>query len=305
MLAIIVSIFATAIISYIFFKWQNKKNSIVHFTINTYDIGSGLSKEFPGFKLSYNSTELSNSVRVLTGGFMNDGKKDIPSDPSFELILPPKCRIKALTSSPSDKGMVISQTIDNTKENVVRFSINGIFKSDEYINYKMIVETPENIGDLDDELTFNHRIVQTEKIKNVFVGSLRETSKLKRTKRILMIGYISIIIILNGLVCINPRMNIKVYNNSSNEEVKIHINPYSNLYEGNVFWGKKIAKENFENNYRISPITTYNEYIPQIYVYGGLALILVILFILVTIDFSGKKHVINVLNKAESEKKKK
>ncbi len=301
MLAIIISIITTAIISYIFFKWQNKKNTIVHFTINTYDIGSGLSNDFPGFKLSYDSSELSNSVKVLTGGFMNNGKKDIPSDPSFELILPEKCRIKALKTSPSDKGMAISHTIDNTKGNVVCFSIKGIFKSDEYINYKMIVETPENIGELDDKLCFNHRIVNTDKINNIFVRSTSEKAKWKRR---IWIGYIFILLIGVSLVCLNPKMNINVYN-SDNKKVNLHVSPNSSIYEKNVFWGKKVSEEELESNYHFSPITTFKDYVPQIYIYGGMILIIIILFMMATIDFSGEKHVINVLKKTETEKKKK
>lgn len=295
MWAIIISIITTAGISYIFFRWQNKKNSIVHFTLNTYDIGSGLSKEFPEFKLTYDNSELFNSVRVLSGGFMNNGKKDIPDNPSFELIMPEKCKVRALKIAPSDRGMTIGHNLD--EENVVRFLVNGIFKSDEYINYKMIVETPDNIGDLDDELKFNHRIVNTEKIKNIFVGSIREKNKWKRRKIWLMIGYIVVIVFLNCWASINPRMSIKVYDNSSNEKVDIHVSPNSNLYEGNVLWGKNIPIEEFEKNYRFSPITTFNEYMPQVYIWGGITIIIILLFMVTLIDFSGKGHVINVLSK--------
>ena len=50
MITAIISIIAGAIISYFIAKWQMKKNKIVHFSINSYDIGKGLSDEFPEFK---------------------------------------------------------------------------------------------------------------------------------------------------------------------------------------------------------------------------------------------------------------
>ena len=100
-------------------------------------------------------------------------------------------------------------------------------------------------------------------------------------------------------------MNIKVYDNISNEKVTIHVSPKSNLYEGNVFWGKKISKEDLASNYHITPETTYNEYIPRVYVYGGTTLIITLLFLFSMFDFSGKNHVIKVLAKTKLENKKK
>lgn len=301
----IISIIAAFFISYIFYKWQMKKNSIIHFTTNTYDIGTGLNKNFPNFKLTYDGNELFNSVRVLKGGFMNNGKKDIPNNPSFDLILPDKCCVKAIIITPSDPSIVINQSIDDTKKNIVHFRIEGIFKSDEYIEYTAIVETPEYMGDLDDELRINHRIVNTEKIKNIFIGSIRAHTETRRLKKRLMIGYIIVISILNCWACLNPYMNIKVYDNISNEKVTIHVSPKSNLYEGNVFWGKKISKEDLASNYHITPETTYNEYIPRVYVYGGTTLIITLLFLFSMFDFSGKNHVIKVLAKTKLENKKK
>ena len=67
------------IASYIFAKWQMTKNKIVHFSINSYDIGKGLSDEFPDFKLLFGEDVLVDNVMVLKGGFMNTGKNDINS----------------------------------------------------------------------------------------------------------------------------------------------------------------------------------------------------------------------------------
>lgn len=301
----IISIIAGAVTSFLIAKWQMRRNSIIHFTLNTYDIGSGLNKEFPNFKLTYDNNELSNSVRVLTGGFMNNGNKDIPNNPSFDLILPDKCLVKAITITPSDPSIAINQSIDESKKNVVHFHIDDIFKSDEYIEYTVIVETPEDLGDLDDNLKFNHRIVNTEKIKNLFIGSIREHSQTRRLKKRLMIGYIIFISILNCWACLNPSMNIKVYDNLSNEAVAIHVSPKSNLYDGNILWGKKITKEDLANNYHISPVITYNEYMPRVYVYGGITIVITILFLFMMFDFSEKNHVIKVLSKTKIEKKKK
>ena len=46
----ILSIIVSSIIAFFIAKWQMKKNKIVHFSVNSYDIGKGLSNEFPDFQ---------------------------------------------------------------------------------------------------------------------------------------------------------------------------------------------------------------------------------------------------------------
>lgn len=94
MVTTIISIILSAIIAFFIAKWQMKKNKIVHFSINSYDIGKGLSNEFPEFQLHYDGENLSNNVMVLKGGFMNVGRNDIDAlkgdadiKPKFRSIL--------------------------------------------------------------------------------------------------------------------------------------------------------------------------------------------------------------------------
>ena len=73
----ILSIIVSSIITFFIAKWQMKKNKIVHFSVNSYDIGKGLSNEFPDFQLHYGGEDLTDNVMVLKGGFMNTGRNDI------------------------------------------------------------------------------------------------------------------------------------------------------------------------------------------------------------------------------------
>ena len=76
MVGIIISVISTAIISIAIANWQMKKNKVVHFYVNSYDIGKGLSNEFPDFQLHYGGKQLVDNVKVLKGGFMNIGRND-------------------------------------------------------------------------------------------------------------------------------------------------------------------------------------------------------------------------------------
>ena len=127
MLLTIILFIIGLIASYYIAKWQMKKNKIVHFSINSYDIGKGLSDEFPDFKLHFGNEVLADNVMVLKGGFMNVGRNDITGlkgENDIKLILPDECKVKAFTKSPSTEDLKVSVNKDNEKDNILNFGIS-------------------------------------------------------------------------------------------------------------------------------------------------------------------------------------
>ena len=159
---------AGMVCTYFIAKWQMRRNKIIHYTLNSYDIGTGLSDEFPEFELHYNNRKIENNLRVLKGGFMNIGRNDI-NRPEFSLVLPKDCVVKTVNTYPSEEELDVAfQKSDEVKNSLV-FHINGIFKTDEHFEYTAIIEVPLNTRSLLNELSFQHRILNTENIKNINV----------------------------------------------------------------------------------------------------------------------------------------
>ena len=142
-IATIISIIASGVIAYLIARWQMKKNQIDHYFINSYDIGKGLTDDFPDFALHYGYEVLSNNVMVLQGGFMNTGRNDIgerDKKTEIKLVLPEGCAVKAVKVSPSVNGLKVciedSQRIEEKKRNdELCFEIDGVMKSKEWFNY--------------------------------------------------------------------------------------------------------------------------------------------------------------------------
>ena len=155
-----------------------KKNQIFHYFINSYDIGKGLTDEFPEFALHYGNEVLSNNVKVLKGGFMNTGRNDIgdKSDVTeINMVLPEGCTVKAVKVSPICKKLKVDGTISPNKDNKnggegLNFKINGIMKSKEWFNYTAIIETPDIKGSIYKQLDFDHRIKNT-RLEKIYLGS--------------------------------------------------------------------------------------------------------------------------------------
>ena len=169
MLLTIILFVVGLIASYFIAKWQMKKNKIVHFTIKSYDIGKGLRDEFPEFELHFSGETLSKDVKVIKGGFINIGKNDIEGA-EFNLVLPDGCIIKTIKIAPTDDNLIVNASVAPDKKHIIRFTINGIFISDEHFEYTAIVEVPEEIDDIADKMLFQHRIKNTEKIKKIYIG---------------------------------------------------------------------------------------------------------------------------------------
>lgn len=263
MLLTIILFIIGLIASYYIAKWQMKKNKIVHFSINSYDIGKGLSDEFPDFKLHFGNEVLAANVMVLKGGFMNVGRNDITGlkgENDIKLILPDECKVKAFTKSPSTEDLKVSVNKDNEKDNILNFGISEIFKTDEYFKYTAIIETSKEINNLHTELKFRHRISNTDKVRNTYIG-LQRNQFMTRFYRI-MISSMALMMLFVVLLFSYQNMRFSIYKKANNKEVKIHIDPNSNLYVNEGLFipfisGTKISSDEFENEYRIVPITEF------------------------------------------------
>lgn len=310
-LTTIISIIAGGAITYFIARWQMKKHEIVHFSINSYDIGKGLSNEFPNFHLRYNGEDLTNDVKVLKGGFINNSNTDIANlkgKSDIKVILPEDCIVKTINVSPSISGLNINANIDSEKNNIIDFGINEVFKSDEYFKYTAIIEVTNGTKDLTNALKFEHRIINTKKINNVHIGQLQDARRRKFFK------YVFVIYTLFLLICIPvalyQRVDFKTYKSNSNEEVKLYIGPQSQLYvDGNKFLpfvsGNKITAEELKNNYKSVPVTKFcwhsDESISAI-LFLILSIICIAMFYILTWGKNG--HIINVISENEKNTRK-
>lgn len=309
MLGIVISVVAGAIIAFLIAKWQMRKNKIVHFTINSYDIGKGLHDVFPEFELSYSGDTLSNDVRVLRGGFINDGYNDIDAlngKSDIKMSLPNNCIVKAIKISSLANGLKVNVTIDNDKKNVVYWGIDGIFISDEHFEYTAIVEVPENTGDLDAALSFQHRIKNTKKIQNIYVGQVQKNKEERKLYRRMSIIAWSLLFVIMVLSHMFPEMNFKVYEKKNNRPVAVSISPRSRIYVDwrtslPIVFGEEITPKELEEDYSICPITTYKWYNTQLLVVLCSFALLLMIWILSYAHYFGKNaHIIKVLSRSKN-----
>jgi hypothetical protein len=309
MLGIVISVVAGAIIAFLIAKWQMRKNKIVHFTINSYDIGKGLHDVFPEFELRYSGDSLSNEVRVLKGGFINVGYNDIDAlngKSDIKMILPKKCIVKAIKIPSLANGLKVNVTVDNDNKNEVLWGIDGIFISDEYFEYTAIVEVPGNIGDLDATLSFQHRIKNTKEIQNTYVGQVhknKEGRKLYRRASIIVWSFLFVAMLLSHMF---PELKFKVFEKETNKAVAVGISPKSKIYVDwrtslPVVFGEEITAKDLEEDYTICPITTYKWYNTQLIVVICTIVLILVTWLLSYVHYYGKNsHIIKVLSKSKN-----
>lgn len=306
MLITIISIIVTAIISIFIARWQMKKNKIVHFSINSYDIGKGLSDEFPNFKLHFGDDVLAENVMVLKGGFMNVGRNDITGlkgENDIKLILPDGCSVKAFTISPSTEDLEVTANRDNEKANILNFGVSEIFKTDEYFKYTAIIETSKEIKSLDSVLNFSHRLSNTEKIRNTYIGLQRNEFRKKFYK--VFIFFMVLAMLLTAVIFSYQKLSYKIYKKANNQEMKIYIDANSNLYvdEGLTIpfiSGNKISTDELEKEYKIVPVTTFK--FSSSHSVGAIVLWVITLVYIILAYYMvwGKNgHILNVLKENE------
>lgn len=300
-LSILATIFFGFIFGYIFYQRQIKRNTIIHFRTDEYDIGKGLSDEFPNFKLTYSGNELTTNVRALKGGFMNKGRNDIDKDSTFDIIYPANCIVKDFKPKLSDDSMKVIAIIDETNSNIVHLTIQeGIFRTNMFFEYMAIVETSEQekLGKI---IKLKNNVLNTD-MKNNFVGSvLYYTDTTVFSRRM---GNISLITLLLACTWIgfNQPVQVELCNNSTNETVKIVVAPNNQLYEGNILSGKKLSNEDLSINYHFVPKVSNSTFFKK--KYWIILIIVIVAFLVTNIDFSGgKRYVIKVLEAAEKAKK--
>lgn len=265
MLGIIISIIISGIIAFLIAKWQMKKNRIDHYIINSYNIGKGLTDDFPEFQLHYGEEVLSDNVKVIQGGFINTGRNDIGDDGKhidIKLLLPDGCLVKAVKINPLVSGLAVQQVVDkNVINNIAVFSIDGVFKTDECFEYKIIADVPENIENVEDKLSFEHRIKNTKDIQNVFVGRFQKMSRIRRRFKWIFFIY-GVMGLFFMLLPLSPKMRFQVLQKDTNKEVYMYVSPRSDIYVSEhsftpYFSGYKITRENFEENYRVTPVLSF------------------------------------------------
>ena len=297
------------IASYYIAKWQMRKNKIVHFSINSYDIGKGLSDEFPAFKLNYDGEDLSSDVIVLKGGFMNCGRNDIAGlngERDIKIVFPEECKVKAVVVSPSEEELLVSANIENDKNNILNLGISGVFKSDEFFKYTAIVEASKEIKGLHDKLKFQHRIINTEKIRDTYIGLQRSKIK-KRISKILM-SLLVFMAFLSLITASYHRIQYKVFHKDSDKEVKLYIDPSSNLYVNEgisipFVTGSLISSEELDNNYNIRPITEFRWNDPLM-ILRIIEFVIIIVYIIIFYYFAWGRnaHIINLIRENEENK---
>ena len=302
------SIIVSAVIAYFIARWQMKKNQITHFSINSYDIGKGLSDEFPQFSIRYGDEDFANNVKVLKGGFMNVGRNDITSlngTDDIKLILPEGCIVKAIKVAPSTDNLVINANVDEQKHCIIHFGIcDNIFKSDEYFKYTAIVETNNEIDNLHDKLTFQHRILNTKKVQNTYIGQLKRYRKFRIIKYLLLV-----MLAVSILSCISSiffqTAQFRIYKYTTNEEVKLYMDPYSNLYISDnklfpIADYESITKKDLNDNYKVLPITTFSWYSSKT-IEAAVPVIIALMYIvfLYYLIWGKNSHIINTIRKNE------
>lgn len=310
MAEIIISVISTAIISIIIARWQIKKNKVVHFYENSYDIGKGLSNEFPDFQLHYGGEQLVDNVRVLKGGFMNIGRNDIDGlkgEQDIKLSLPKGCKIIAVTVLPSTKDLIVTANNDKENENILYFGINDVLKTDEYFKYSVIVEVPSDIKDLYDKLKFHHRILNTEKIRNSYIDQQQSLFSKSVIKWLIFI--FAILSILITYYSSYQELQYRICQKSNNKDVQIHIDPYSNLHadEGLAIpyvSSTMISSEKLDEDYKIVPIIKFNWGRPEILLAFFSVFMLIGYISLLCIVLYGKNgHIVKVIRENEENKK--
>lgn len=201
---------------------------------------------------------------------------------------------------------MVTTNKDNEKDNILNFGISDILKSDEYFKYTAIIETSGEIDNLHDRLKFQHRILNTDKIQNRYIG---QQKSLYRKKLYRMMVVCSVLVVLSLIILsLYQKVSFKIYQNSTDKEVSLYIDAKSNLYIDDgiaipFISGKMISKGDLNKNYRIVPVTEYKWNNPVVIFAMTETLMALFLLGLFYFLFGGNSHIINVIRENEKIKK--
>lgn len=316
-------IIITTIVGVIVAKWQMKKNKIIHFSINSYDVGKGLHNEFPKFQLTYENKELNNEVQVLKGGFINIGRNDITglkNDSDINIILPKGCSLKDIKIKQLSDDLDVRACKSEKAQNIINFSIDEKLMSGEGFEYTAIIEITEEIGNLHRKIDFKHRIPNTSKITNEYIGQqMRKESPIKTNvlfplKNEKAMGFFllagTFILCIFSLYCFFvQRVQYSIIEKGTNKEYSLFLAPQSQLYISDnelvPFWdNKKITKAELDNRYIVSIKTEYslgNDYSMPGLLFAFMALVYFISAVFSFYLWNKKKRIYHLLEQYEQE----
>jgi hypothetical protein len=240
---------------------------------------------------------------------MNCGRNDIAGlngERDIKIVFPEECKVKAVVVSPSDEDLLVSANIDNDKDNILNLGISEVFKSDEYFKYTAIVETSKEIKELHNKLKFQHRILNTDKIRNTYLGIQRDGFKQRFSK--FLIYSMAFLALFSVVDATYQRIQYKVYHKGSDKEVKLYIDPSSNIYVNEGFNipfvnGTLISLEELKNNYDIKPITEFRWNGPYMISKMSVVIFLVLYIVLLYYLVWGRNaHIIHMIKENEDNK---
>ena len=230
----------------------------------------------------------------------------LPITLDIKLILPDDCKVKAITVEPSIEGLKVFAEKDNNNENVILFGINEIFRTDEFFKYTAIIETSEEIKELHSELEFSHRLSNTDKIKNTYID--KPKSKFKKNFAIVALIFSIVLAILATVFLMYRKMTYSIYEKATNREVRINIDPYSNIYVNEGIYipfvtGTKITQKELLNDYKMVPITEFRwSGADTIFAFDIAFLVFIYGFLAYYIIWGRNGHIKNVLKENEKSK---
>ena len=303
----------TLFIGWLWHRKQTKNREITHFSINSYDIGKGLSDVFPEFQLQFNGENLVGDVKVLKGGFINTGNKGIDGldEKPIQLILPEGCEVKASKASSVSNDFEVNFNIHDSR--LVDFTISdGVLKKNDFFEYTAIVETPKQIKSLRDEIKIGPRRADLD-YKYIFLG--REDKSIYKWPAVrIFIAVMSILAIITLVTLFSlPRpLQHRIIDKNTNKEVSIYVNRDSDIYlvDGNqnlkLLSNQTITKEQLYSNYVLSPKLSYSSgrSTLHLWIVGIFTLLLFIgyaLFVGYMLFWQKKQRIIKVIQKDEEQ----
>lgn len=198
------------VIAWLVMKWQIRKKKIDHFIISQEDFGKRLSKDYPGFKLTYAGQELSEGVRVLKGGFIYFGEKDIESKNNAVEIKVELYGKNDKTSSNNisiigveipfyKKGVTVNKEFEG---NTIIFRISHAFRTNDYIIYSAIVKLEKDDAMYIQQDCSSTQITDTI-IKTKYMGSIQKYNNDKKVVKIILpalyLSFVASMIIIQNI----------------------------------------------------------------------------------------------------------
>lgn len=180
------------------------------------------------------------------------------------MFLPEDYKIIDISVYPATEDLKVEAKVDEKKDNQVCFGIGDIFQSKEYFKYTIIAEAPKDSKEIMDLLKFKHRIPNTDKISNTFVGLPNSIRKKKRMIYLLMSYLVLFSLLSVTLFFLKMPIHFKILEKTTQNEVSIYINHQSEIFvedcgSKNPFGsGQKISSKELAMNYTYLPQTSYN-----------------------------------------------